>query len=104
MTQVSELAHARAGDKGNRSNISVIAYTNSDFDVLDEQLTADFVQEELATLIEGEVRRYDLPHLCAFNFVIDGALAGGVTTSLRMDSHGKSLSYAMLAIELPATA
>lgn len=103
MTQVTEFAHARAGDKGNRSNISVIAYTGSDFSILNEQLTADRVQEELAPLIGGGVIRYDLPHLNAFNFVIDGALAGGVTTSLRMDSHGKSLSYAILAIDISTT-
>jgi hypothetical protein len=59
------------------------------------------VQSELAPLVDGTVVRYDLPHLNAFNFVIEGALAGGVTTSLRMDAHGKSLSFALLAIEVP---
>ncbi len=102
--RVRELAHARAGDKGNRSNISVFAYDETAYAVLADELTADVVATELAPLIDGAVERYELPDLHAFNFVLEGALAGGVTTSLRVDAHGKSLSYALLGIDIPKTA
>lgn len=98
---VRDLAHARAGDKGNRSNISVFAYDHAAYAVLADELTVEVVATELAPLVNGPVDRYDLPDLHAFNFVLDGALAGGVTTSLRIDAHGKSLSYALLGIEIP---
>lgn len=101
--EVREVAHARAGDKGNTSSVAVIAYDRSGYEVLSEQLTEAVIARELAPFIDGAddaVTRYELPTIGALNFVIEGALAGGVTTSLRMDSHGKSLSSAVLAIEL----
>lgn len=101
---VRDLAHARAGDKGNRSNIAVFAYDPGGYDLLADELTAEVVAAELAPLIDGPVERYELPDLHALNFVLDGALAGGVTTSLRVDAHGKSLSYALLGIDLPEQA
>jgi hypothetical protein len=98
--KVRDLASARCGDKGNTSNAAVVADDEAAYEVLDEHLTADRLATELDGLIEGPVERYDLPQLGSFNFVIENALAGGVTKSLRMDGHGKSLSFAVLGIEL----
>jgi hypothetical protein len=99
--RVYDLAHARAGDKGNTSNISVICYDDRHWDFLEQELTAERVAQEFAHIAGGPVRRFPLRNLKAFNFVIENALAGGVTISLAQDIHGKSLSNVMLAIELP---
>jgi hypothetical protein len=101
MVRVYDLAHCRAGDKGNTSNISVIAYNEAAWRVIREQLTPERVMAAYGHIAGGPVRRYDLPNLRALNFVIDNALGGGVTRSLRQDMHGKSLSSLMLTIELP---
>jgi hypothetical protein len=101
MVRVYDLAHSRAGDKGDTSNISVIAYDELAWTVLREQLTPERVMEAFAHLAKGPVRRFELPKLQALNFVIERALGGGVTRSLAQDMHGKSLSALMLTIELP---
>lgn len=101
MVRVYDLAHCRAGDKGNTSNISVVAYSDVAWRVLCEQLTPQRVMAAFGHIAKGPVRRYDLPNLRALNFVIENALGGGVTRSLRQDMHGKSLSSLMLTIELP---
>ena len=98
--KVHELAHARAGDKGNTSNVSVIAYTDEAWQILREQLTVERVMAAYAHVAKGPVTRYELPKLQALNFVIENALGGGVTISLAQDAHGKSLSYLMLSIEV----
>jgi hypothetical protein len=98
---VYELAHSRAGDKGNTSNVSVIAYNDDGWQILREQLTIERVMAAYAHVASGPVTRYELPRLRALNFVIEGALGGGVTVSLAQDAHGKSFSYLMLGIELP---
>lgn len=100
MTRVYDLGHARAGDKGNTSNISVTAYNEAAWDVLRTQLTTERVLAAFGHITPGPVRRYELPKLRALNFVIENALGGGVTRSLAIDSHGKSLSALMLTIEL----
>jgi hypothetical protein len=100
MPRVHDLAHARAGDKGDTSNISVIAYDEAGFERLRGELTAARVMAAFAHLARGPVTRYELPKLNALNFVIERALGGGVTRSLRQDMHGKSLSTLILAIEL----
>jgi hypothetical protein len=96
-----DIAHARAGDKGNISNICVIAYDPADYPLLERWLTADRVRQHLRALVHGEVRRYALPGLGALNFVLQDALAGGVTRSLALDAHGKTLSSALLTLEIP---
>jgi hypothetical protein len=96
---VYDLAHTRSGDKGNTSNIAVVAYDAAAWEILREQLT-----ESRVFAAFSPVRRYELPKLRALNFVIEGALAGGVTRSLRLDPHGKALSALMLSIELPGPA
>ena len=100
MVRVHDLAHSRAGDKGDTSNISVIAYDESGWKILREQLTPERVMRAFAHVAKGPVQRFELPKLRALNFVIEGALGGGVTRSLAQDAHGKSLSSLMLTIEL----
>lgn len=101
MIRVYDIAHSRAGDKGDTSNISVIAYEPSGWEILRTQLTSAVVMKAFAHLAKGPVQRYELPKLQALNFVIEGALGGGVTRSLAQDAHGKSFSSLMLTIELP---
>jgi hypothetical protein len=101
MVRVYDLGHCRAGDKGNTSNISVVAYDEAAWRVLREQLTPERVLAAYGHIAKGPVRRFELPNLRALNFVIENALGGGVTRSLRQDMHGKSLSSLMLTIELP---
>ena len=95
-----ELAHARTGDKGNRSNISVIAYRPEDFAILLREVTVEKVREHFSFRKPTAVQRYELPKLCALNFVMDDVLEGGVNLSLNLDTHGKSLSYWLLAMEI----
>jgi hypothetical protein len=95
------LAHGRTGDKGNRSNISVIAYRAEDFPRLAEQVTEARVAELFAHRRPTRVTRYLLPKLAAMNFVIDDVLDGGVNGALNLDAHGKSLAF--LLLELPIT-
>lgn len=103
MTRIlRDLAHTRAGDKGDISCISVIAHRAEDFAMLEQHVTAERVRAHFADLVHGNVERYVLPQLGALNFVLHGALAGGVTRSLALDAHGKSLSSALLSLEIPA--
>lgn len=98
------LAHSRTGDKGNRSNISVIAWHPALWDVLVDQVTEAAVAQQFAQRRPRQVTRYLLPQLQAMNIVLDDVLDGGVNDSLNLDSHGKALSYLLLdlPIEVPA--
>lgn len=95
-----EIAHSRTGDKGNISNLSLIAYDKADYELLREKVTATRVKEWLGQQVKGEVVRYELPQLGAFNFVLYDALHGGVTSSTSLDKHGKSLSSFFLRMEV----
>lgn len=97
-TPLYELAHARTGDKGNRVNISVIAYRAEDFDLLVEQVTEERVAKHFAHRTPTKVVRYLLPLMGAMNFVIDDVLDGGVNDSLNLDMHGKALSFHLLSL------
>lgn len=99
--RVHDIAHARSGDKGNTSNVAVIAYDDTGWQLLRRELTAERVMQAYAHVARGPVERYEVPSLKALNFVIREALAGGVTRSLRLDPHGKALSALVLGIELP---
>ena len=90
------VAHGRAGDKGNRSNISVIPYLPEAFDLLLEQVTEAKVLAVFAHKGASRVQRFVLPHVPAMNFVIDDVLEGGVNDSLSVDGHGKTLSFLLL--------
>ncbi len=92
-------AHGRTGDKGNRSNISIIAWHPQLWPLLVEQLTEPVVAELFSSRRPSAVRRYLLPQLHAMNFVLDGVLDGGVNSALNLDTHGKALSY--LLLDLP---
>ncbi len=98
--QLRDIAHSRAGDKGDISNISVIAYRIEDYALLERELTAERVRAHFAGVVQGEVVRYALPQLGALNFVMQRALGGGVTRSLALDAHGKALSGVILGMEL----
>jgi hypothetical protein len=99
--KLREIAHSRTGDKGTAANISVIAYRADDFPLLERYVTAARVKDHFQGIVRGEVERYALPRIGALNFVLHDALAGGVTRSLALDAHGKSLSSALLSLELP---
>lgn len=99
--KLRELAHARAGDKGNVSNISVIAYEPGDYPYIAEHVSAERVKAFFADIVHGDVMRYEMPALGALNFVMQEALGGGVTRSLSLDPHGKSLSSSLLELEIP---
>lgn len=94
--KLRDIAHSRTGDKGNISNISLIAWHPKDYEKLVEQVTAEKVKDWFADIVNGEVIRYELPELGALNFVMHKALGGGVTRSLALDMHGKGLSSALL--------
>ena len=94
------IAHGRTGDKGDRSNISVIAYRPEAFPFIVEQLTEARVAAAFRHRRPTAVTRYLLPKMHAMNFVLDGVLDGGVNDSLNLDSHGKTLAFLVLDIEI----
>ena len=98
------LAHGRTGDKGNRSNISVIAYRPEFVAILEAQVTEARVLALFASRHPSAVKRYVLPKLGAMNFVIDDVLDGGVNGSLNLDTHGKALSFLLLDLPLDVPA
>ena len=100
MRKLADLAHCRAGDKGDTSTLSLVAYRAADYPLLVQRVTAEAVAKHLVGIVRGTVRRYELPQLRALQFVCDHALAGGVTTSLALDAHGKSLSSALLEMAI----
>lgn len=97
-TPLYDHAHARTGDKGNRINISLIAYRAEDFAWLVEQVTPERVAEHFAHRQPSAVQRFLLPKLGAMNFVIDDVLDGGVNDTLNLDLHGKTLSFHLLTL------
>lgn len=98
--KLREIAHSRTGDKGDISNISLIVYNMKDYHLIKEQITAERVRQWFEGIVHGGVVRYEIPSIGAFNFVMKDALSGGVTRSLSLDTHGKSLSSALLDMEL----
>jgi hypothetical protein len=99
-----EVAHARAGDKGNRSNVSLIPYHDEAFPLLLEQVTEARVLALFAHKGASRVTRYELPNLPALNYVIDDALEGGVNSALNLDMHGKTLSFLLLTLPVKVPA
>lgn len=95
-----EVAHSRTGDKGNISNLSLIAYDPKDYEMLKEKVTAEKVKEHFKGMVKGDVVRYELPNIYALNFVMQAALGGGVTRSLSVDMHGKGFSSYLLEMEI----
>lgn len=100
---LSRIAHARSGDKGDLSNIGVIAYDARHYPLLVREVTAERVKQFFGDLVKGKVERYELPNLGALNFLMYEALDGGGTLSLRVDAQGKTLGAALLRMEIEAS-
>ena len=98
--QLLDIAHARSGDKGNTTNIGLIANDPSYYPLLVEQVTPDRVKQHFAELCDGPVERFELPNLHALNFLLHQSLDGGGTISLRIDAQGKTYSAALLRMEI----
>ncbi len=94
------IAHARAGDKGNTSNISLWVNDPAHFAAVREQVTADAVKRHFGAQVQGTVTRHEVPHLHGLNFVLTAALDGGVNGSLNLDGHGKSWSFILLDMQV----
>ena len=98
--KLKEIAHLRTGDKGNTCNICVIPYDDKNYEWIKEVLTEETVKNYYKEICLGTVTRYEVESLNAFNFVLTNALDGGVTRSLCIDRHGKSLGMALAELEL----
>jgi hypothetical protein len=102
--RLSQIAHARSGDKGDISNIGLIAIHSRHYALLRREVTASRVKDHFGPLVLGPVTRYELPNLGALNFVMEQALDGGGTMSLRTDAQGKTHGAALLAMEIEVEA
>jgi len=98
--KLAQIAHARAGDKGNMLTLSLFPFDEKHYEVLCQTVTVEALQKHFSGIIKGKIIRYELPSLSALQFTCFEALGTGVTTSLRIDAHGKSLSYALLEFEM----
>ena len=98
--KLKEIAHSRTGDKGNISIISVIAYKQEDYPLLKEKITVQKLQDYFQDIVHGKINRYEIESIGALNFVMEDALGGGVTRSLAIDMHGKTLGSALLEMEV----
>jgi hypothetical protein len=98
--KLKEITSARSGDKGDILNICLIPYDEKDYKMLKEKVTKEKVKKHFRGIVMGEVTRYELDNIKALNFVFYGALDGGVTQSLRLDKHGKTLSFKLLDMEI----
>ncbi len=101
MVRLHEIAHARAGDKGEITNISLFPYDEADYDLLRTHVTADSVRRHFEGIVRGVVLRYEVPSIHGFNFVLFDTRPGGVSAALELDTHGKALSYGLLEIQIP---
>jgi hypothetical protein len=100
LTKLRDVAHARAGDKGETSSISLVVFDRQHYPSVRGQVTSQRVKAHFGQLVGGRVDRYELPQLGALNFVLHEALQGGVTRSLALDPHGKSRSSLLLELEV----
>lgn len=98
--RLREIAHSRGGDKGDISNLSLIPYCESDYEKLKEKVTADMVKEYFSEICHGKVTRYEVDGIFSLNFVMEKSLGGGVLKSLAQDKHGKTLSAALLEMDI----
>jgi len=98
--QLLKLAHARSGDKGDTANIGLIALKDEYYRILLKEVTAERVREHFKGICHGPVERFELPNLKALNFLLHNALGGGGTITLKHDAQGKTLSTALLRMEI----
>ena len=97
---VRDIAYARAGDKGNISNVCVWSFVPEDYSLLKFALTPERIKAAYPKLLRGRIHRYEMEHLHGLNLVLEDALEGGVNSSLNLDSHGKSWSFLILGMPL----
>lgn len=97
---LKELAYTRSGDKGDISNVGILAFNKTNFEVLRTQVTPQSVKEHYKDLVKGEVKVYEMPNIDALQVVMHNALGGGATKTLRWDETGKSMCLAMLYMEI----
>ncbi|CAM2007491.1 AtuA-related protein [Acanthopleuribacter pedis] len=98
--KLAEIAHARSGDKGDGSNVGLIAYSDRGFEILRDQVTIDRVKAHFAKICHGEVQRFEIPNLKALNFLLGDSLGGGGTESIKTDAQGKTHGMALLEMEV----
>jgi hypothetical protein len=97
---LSQFAHTRSGDKGDTTNIGVIAWQEEDYPLLVRELTPERVKAFFGEMVQGPVERFELPNLGALNFLLHGSLGGGGTVTLRLDAQGKTYGAALLRMEI----
>ena len=97
---LKEIAHSRTGDKGNISVISVIASQQEDYKLIKEKVTVEKLKDYFKDIVHGKITRYEIESIGALNFVMEDALGGGVTRSLAIDMHGKTLGSALLEMKI----
>ncbi|HEX5890227.1 MAG TPA: hypothetical protein VFY61_16080 [Pyrinomonadaceae bacterium] len=98
--QLTKLAHARSGDKGDTANVGVIAFREECYPILVREVTAERVKKHFRGIVHGDVERFELPNLGALNFLLHESLGGGGTLSLMTDAQGKTFSTALLRMEV----
>jgi hypothetical protein len=98
--ELTQLAHARSGDKGDTANVGVIALRDEYYPILVSQVTAEAVKNHFGEMVKGEVERFELPNLKALNFLLHESLGGGGTLSLMTDAQGKTFSTALLRMKI----
>ncbi|MGI9054819.1 MAG: AtuA-related protein [Pyrinomonadaceae bacterium] len=98
--ELTKLAHARSGDKGDTANVGVIALKDEFYPILEREITAEKVKEHFGAMVKGEVERFELPNLKALNFLLHESLGGGGTLSLMTDAQGKTFSTALLRMKI----
>lgn len=100
MPRLYDIAHCRTGDKGDTLIVSLFAYRDADYPLIRDRVTAEALRLHLQGIVAGGIRRFELPNVAGLQFVCRRALAGGVTTALTLDTHGKALSYAVLEMQV----
>ncbi|MCR9133141.1 MAG: hypothetical protein NXI08_11220 [bacterium] len=100
VVKLIEIAHGRSGDKGNGSNVGIIARHPDIYPFLKETLTSDVVKEHMKYVCKGDVERYELPNIGALNFILNESLGGGGTVSLKLDAQGKTHASQVLRMDI----
>jgi len=98
--ELTKIAHARSGDKGDTANVGIIALKDEFYPLLVENVTAESVARHFGSMVKGTIERFELPNLSALNFLLHGALGGGGTLSLMTDAQGKTFSTALLRMQI----
>ena len=97
---LNDIAHGRSGDKGDTSNVCIFARKPEYYKIIDREVTSEKLKEFFGDMVVGSITRYDVPSLDGFNFVMQHALGGGATMSLRLDSLGKSMGSAVMRLKV----